>query len=107
MSYKYYNRYTQFKVNSNELGYIPFITIDKKPSDLKIVWKKNKRLDVVSQEYYGAPYYGWLILMANPQFGGMEFDIPENTILTIPFPLMDTLKNYQERLENYRIQNGK
>ena len=72
-----------------------------------MVWKKNKRLDVVSQEYYNVPYYGWLILSANPKFGGMEFDIPENTILTIPFPLMDSLKNYQEKIENYKLYNGK
>jgi hypothetical protein len=101
----YYNRYGQFR-KSDEISYIPFITIDSKPTDIKIVWNKRNRLDKVSQEYYGTPYYGWLILLANPKFGGMEFDIPENTILRIPFPLMDSLQNYQKKVESYKTLNG-
>jgi len=105
MAKNYFNRYTQFRT-IDEIKYIPFLRIDPKPTDIKMVWKKTDRLDKLSQEYYGEPYYGWLILQANPKYGGMEFDIPESTILTIPFPLMDTLRNYQQKLENYKTING-
>lgn len=101
----YYNRYGQFR-KSDEIGYIPFINIDTKPTDIKIVWDQKNRMDKLSQEYYGVPYYGWLILLANPKFGGMEFDIPNGTILRIPFPLMDSLQNYQKKVESYKILNG-
>jgi hypothetical protein len=80
--------------------------LENKTTDIKIVWKKEKRLDRVSMEYYGAPFYGWLILMANPQFGGLEFDIPEQTILRIPFPLIDTLKEFQSKVEKYKLLYG-
>jgi hypothetical protein len=105
MARDYYDRYGQFKLG-NEMGFIPFITIDRKSTDVKIVYNGTKRLDKVSNEYYGTPFYGWLILLANPQFGGMEFDIPDKTIIRIPFPLMDSLKNYQSKVEKYLRDNG-
>ena len=50
--------------------------------------------------------YGWLILLANPDYGGMEFDIPDNTVIRIPFPLMDTLREYQQKVDQYILENG-
>ena len=32
-----------------------------------------------------SPYFGWLIMQANPEYGGSEIDIPDNTTLKIPF----------------------
>ena len=105
MGQSYYDRYGDFKKNG-KMRFIPFIKLTKKQSDLKIIWKKTKRLDIISNEKYGSPFYGWLILMANPQFGSLEFDIPENAVLTIPFPLMDSLQDYQNKTNMYFNQNG-
>lgn len=105
MAKNYFDRYGQFKVNG-QFTYIPFIKLRKKNSDIKIVYKKTKRLDRISNEYYNSPYYGWLILLANPQYGGMEFDIPDNSVIRIPFPLMDTLREYQQKVDQYILENG-
>ena len=101
----YYDRYGQFKLG-NGMGYIPFIRIAKKSTDIKVVYGDDKRLDKLSNEYYGTPFYGWLILMANPEYGSIEFDIPNNSIIRIPFPLMESLKNYQSGIEKYLRDNG-
>jgi len=105
MSNKYFNRYGQFKSGS-DMSNIPFIKLSNKPTDISTVYNQTKRLDVLSQKYYGTPYYGWLIMMANPEYGGLEFDIPENTTIRIPFPLMDTLREYQDKLDKYIELNG-
>jgi hypothetical protein len=105
MSNKYFNRYGQFKSGS-DMSNIPFIRLSSKPTDISTIYNQTKRLDVLSQKYYGTPYYGWLIMMANPEYGGLEFDIPENTTIRIPFPLMDTLKEYQNKLDKYIELNG-
>jgi len=104
MARKYYDRYGDFKLN-DKYTFIPFIKLTKKPSDLQIVWKKHKRLDNISNKQYGAPFYGWLIMLANPQYG-LEFDIPEGTILTIPFPLMESLQDYQNKVTKFFRENG-
>ena len=38
----------------------------------------------------------------NPEFGGIEFDIPENTIIIVPFPLDMALERYQNQVERYK-----
>jgi hypothetical protein len=85
---------------------MPFIKLRNKNTDIKVVYNKNKRLDRLSNEYYDSPYYGWLILLANPKYGGMEFDIPEDSVIRIPFPLMDTLREYQQKVDQYILENG-
>jgi hypothetical protein len=55
-------------------------------------------MDKISQQYYGTPTFGWLILAANPIFGGVEWNIPDAAILTIPFPLVSSLQEYKSQL---------
>jgi hypothetical protein len=43
--------------------------------------------------YYNNPYGGWLIMLANPEFGGLEFNIPNQTVIRIPFPSIVQLKD--------------
>lgn len=94
----YYNRYR--KLNSDEtIISPPFIKLDEKATDIMIIYDVRKsRLDKISQEYYGVPYYSWLILMANPEFGGLEWNIKDNEAVRIPFPLDSTLKEYERKL---------
>ncbi len=87
MALQYYNRYNQFLVNG-EQTVVPYVSLPSKPSDKAYIYKVGRsRLDKVSQEYYGTPFFGWLILQANPQYGGLENNIYDGAILSVPYPL--------------------
>ena len=86
MSYQYYNRYSDFNING-EQTIVPFVNIAQKTTDKTYIYKVGRsRLDVVSQEFYNSPFFGWLILQANPQFGGLENNIYDGAVLIVPFP---------------------
>ncbi len=92
---EYYDRYENFRDNRKVEPTIPGIPISVSSTDKQVLYKSSKtRLDKVSQEYYGNPYHGWLILLANPQWGGMEFNIPDETPIRIPFPFTSALERY-------------
>ena len=40
-------------------------------------------------------------MMANPEYGSMEFSIPDNALLRIPFPLGLSIEDYVNRVEDY------
>jgi hypothetical protein len=107
MAYSYYNRYSEFIING-EQTVVPFVNIPSKPTDQTYIYKVAKsRLDKVSQEFYNAPYFSWLILQANPQFGGLENNIYDGAVLIIPFPLIASLQDYKGALENYFYYYGR
>jgi hypothetical protein len=60
----------------------------------------------MSQQYYGSPVFSWLILQANPQAGSLEFEIPDNYVLRIPFPLIVSLQDYKRNVELYKLYYG-
>ena len=96
-----YNRYNRFLING-AYEIVPSVEIYKKSSDYVEVYKAGvTRLDVLSDKYYGDPNYDWLIMMANPEYGSMEYDIPDGAILRIPFPLSSTLEAYNVAIDNY------
>jgi|TARA_R110002012_G_scaffold278606_1_gene466275 hypothetical protein len=103
----YYNRYNEFVVNGDYIM-VPNINIPAKSTDRKIVYKVGQsRLDKLSQQFYGSPYYGWLILQANPRYGGQEWNIPDNSLITLPFPLMQSLQDYKSKLDEYFLYYGR
>jgi hypothetical protein len=107
MAYQYWNRYSDFLING-EQTIVPFVNIPQKTTDKTYIYKVGRsRLDVVSQEFYNSPFFGWLILQANPEFGGSEINIPDNAILKIPFPLTSSLLDYKSALDNYFLYYGK
>jgi hypothetical protein len=107
MSSQYWNRYSQFLING-EQTVVPYVRIPQKTTDKSYIYKVAKsRLDKVSQEYYNSPYFGWLILQSNPQFGGLENNIFDGAILTIPFPLLPSLQDYKTAVENYFYYYGR
>ena len=59
-------------------------------------------MDILSNEHYGNPNYGWLIMQANPEYGSMEFEIPDKSVLRIPFPLDAALAAYKEGIDEYK-----
>jgi hypothetical protein len=107
MGSQYYNRYNEFLING-EQTVVPYITLPSKSSDKKHIYVANQsRLDKISQQYYGTPFFGWLIQTANPQLGGLESNIPDGTVLTIPFPLVTSLQDYKTQLDNHFFYYGR
>jgi len=97
----YYDRYKQFKVDG-DIKPMPGIRILDGPEDKEVLYKLGQtRLDKLSQEYYGNPYHGWLILAANPKFGGLEWEIPDRTIIRVPFPFKDAIGRYQAEVDRH------
>jgi hypothetical protein len=106
MSRKYYDRYEEF-INEGSFRIVPGIEIPIKGSDKYIQFKKGKdRLDKLSQNYYDSPTFGWLILLANPLAGSLEFEIPDNFYLRIPFPLVSSLQDYKRGVDLYNLYYG-
>ncbi len=106
MSRDYFDRYQYFE-SDGSFKIVPGIEIPIKGSDKYIQYKKGKdRLDKISQEYYNTPLFGWLILQANPLAGSVEFEIPDNFFLRIPFPLLTTLQDYKSGVELYKLYYG-
>lgn len=107
MALQYYNRYQNFLVDGTQTV-VPFVQLPAKTTDKRYIYKNGQsRLDKVSQQFYETPFFGWLILLANPQFGPNEFIIPDGTILTIPFPLLASLQDYKNTLENHFFYYGR
>ena len=103
----YYNRYQQFSING-EQTVVPFIPLQSKSSDQRYIYRTGfSRLDKVSQEFYNSPVFGWLILQANPQFGGLENNIFDGAVLIIPYPLLPSLQDYKAALDNYFYYYGR
>ena len=102
MGKEYYDRYQSFKFDGKYLP-LPYIIIPTKSSDKSVVYDSlTTRLDKLSQKYYDNPYHGWLILLANPHFGGVEENIPDKEIIRIPFPLRDSLQQYIDQVDRYK-----
>ena len=106
MANTYYDRYESFNIDGNIIP-IPGIYLQPSPTDKMIVYHLGKtRLDRISNTYYGNPWHGFLILAANPQYGGLEFNIPDNTIIRIPFPFTQALQQYQANVNNNIVLYG-
>jgi hypothetical protein len=95
----YYNRYGQFLLNG-EQTVVPGLNLPRKSTDIKYVFRAGvSRLDKISQEYYGTPFFGWLILQANQEYGSLEWDIPDNSIIVVPYPLVTSLQDYNNAVQ--------
>ena len=107
MARQTYNRYTEFVINGQQTV-VPYINLPSKTTDKRFIYKVGQsRLDKVSQQYYDTPVFGWLILVANSNYGGQEWNIPDGAILTIPFPLVASLQDYKNELENHFFYYGR
>lgn len=101
MANEYYNRYFGF-LKDGQYKTLPFIKLDIKLTDYYEPYIQNRtRFDVLSNKYYDVPYYTWLILQANPVFGGLEFTIRNGFQIRIPYPLDTTLREYNDKLKQY------
>lgn len=102
----YFDRYEKFSDNGT-IKPIPGIKIPESRTDKTIVYKLNStRLDKLSQDYYSNPYHGFLIMLANPKYGGLEFDIPDRAVIRIPFPFESAIERYLNEVKRYKTLNG-
>ena len=96
-----HNRYSQVS-KEGEVGFPPVTRYHPMPSDKEELWISNvSRMDLISFKYYGNANYDWLILWANYLLPKLEFEIPDHTYITIPFPLEDALAQYKNGIESY------
>lgn len=101
-----YDRYKAFRTDG-KVYVPPFVKITPKSTDFFEEYHRGyTRLDLVSYDYYGDSGYDWLILMANPDLGNLEFEIPDGAILRIPYPLNITLENYNDQIERFYTLYG-
>lgn len=104
---QYIDRYSQFKNSNSGVKTIPGITIPISSEDKKMIYKEGvTRLDILSNMYYNNPYSGWLIMLANPEFGGLEFNIPNMSMLRIPFPFESAMSRYNGEIKKHKMLYG-
>jgi hypothetical protein len=102
----YFNRYENFKINGS-VSTLPFIKLTSKSTDKLVVYKLGKtRLDKLSQQYYNNPYHGFFIMLANPEYGGIEFNIKDGDIIRIPFPFNAAIEDYNYQVETFKRLYG-
>ena len=107
MALEYFNRYQNFLINGQQTV-VPYVKVPTKTTDKKFIYKVGmSRLDKVSQQFYDSPFFGWLIMASNPEFGGNEFSIPDGSVLTIPFPLLASLQDYNNALQTHFYYYGR
>jgi hypothetical protein len=103
---QYYDRYQEFRTNG-EIKPIPGIILPIESNDKYILYRQgNTRLDKLSNLYYNNPYSGWLIMLANPEFGGLEFNIPDSTLIRIPYPFESAVGRYITQITNHKLLYG-
>jgi hypothetical protein len=107
MGTQYYNRYNQFLLNGQQTV-VSYVNLPSKSSDKKYIYREGMtRLDKISQQCYGTPFFGWLIQQANPRYTGLEAAIPDGAVLTIPFPLLTSLQDYKGAIDNHFLYYGR
>ncbi len=85
-----YDFYKLLKSNDS-LKNMPAVSINHRTTDKSILYNKQKnRLDTIAGNIYQDETLWRLILWANEEYF-MEFDIPDNTVIRVPYPLQDVL----------------
>jgi hypothetical protein len=103
---RYVDRYLPFR-EDGKIKPIPGLKLPDADTDLSYVYKQGTtRLDKLSNMFYNNPWGGWLILAANPQFGGLEFNIPDMTLIKVPYPYENAVQRYSEQINKYKQLYG-
>jgi hypothetical protein len=96
-----FNFYKPLKENDT-LKDMPPVKISFRKTDKYITYRKNMmRFDSIAGEIYEDETLWRLILWGNPEYF-IEFDIPDNTIIRIPYPLNDVLAEVNNFIINNR-----
>ena len=91
--YKYLN-------DNGSLLNMPPITISKRITDKFVEYNsKRTRVDRIAGNIYNNESCWRIIMWANPQYS-IEFDIPDNTAIRIPWPFEDVIQEVIEKIVN-------
>jgi len=100
------NRYSKM-VTDGKIVRLPLVSLGKRETDYFEVYRKNKSsLDNISYKYYDDPNYVWIIMLANQDYGSLEYEIPDGAILRIPFPLESAINEYNTKLDRMMSMYG-
>jgi len=95
-----FDRYEILTNNDGSIDMPPFVEIPVSSADKYEEWKDGfTRMDLLSEKFYNNPFFDFLIMYANPQFIS-EFDIPDGTVIRIPFPLDRAKLIFENSLSN-------
>lgn len=87
---------------SDRLKDMPAVKINNRTSDKSILYNKEKnRLDTIAADIYDDETLWRLILWANEEYF-LEFDIPDNTVIRVPWPLQDVLNEVNTKIVSQR-----
>lgn len=101
-----YDRYEIYRTENGGVEQIPFIRIPVNPADKYEQWiEGSSRLDKLAQKYYNNPFFDWMILYGNPEFTS-EYDIPDGTVVRIPFPIDRVREFYESALQARRNETN-
>lgn len=80
---------------------MPPVNISIRNTDKYITYQREKmRLDYIAGQIYKDETLWRVIMWANPEYS-IEFDIPNQTVIRIPFPINDVLTE----VNNFIINN--
>jgi len=101
-----YNFYKFLRnITGEQLENMPPIEIDQRDTDKKIIYNKNTtRIDRIAGDIYEDETLGRIIMWANPEYD-YEYDIPDNTVIRVPFPKNDVLQEITRKI-NLRKEIG-
>jgi hypothetical protein len=96
-----FNFYKPLK-EDDTLKDMPPVKISLRRSDKYITYNKSvMRLDYIAGQIYEDETMWRLIMWANPEYF-LEFDIPDNAVIRIPFPLNDVIGEVNKFIINNR-----
>lgn len=85
-------------LSGQTLSSMPPILIDERDTDYFINYNKTKnRLDRIAYNIYQDETYRTIIMFANPDYF-CEYDIPDNTVIRVPFPLIDVIQEVSQKI---------
>ena len=92
------NRYKYLVQENGTMLNFPKVEISKRNTDKYVLYNYDKtRLDRIAYETYEDDTYWWIILLANPEYS-LEYDIPPNTVIRVPFPLIDVMSEIESTI---------
>jgi len=95
-----FNRYKLLVTPNRTMQTVPGVVISKRTTDKYVIYNYDKmRFDTIAAEIYGNDLYNWVISLGNPEYP-LEFDIPNNTVIRVPFPINDVLVEYESKVAN-------
>lgn len=88
--------------DNDSLKNMPPIRIQHRTTDKSVTYNKQKnRLDTIAGNIYQDETYWRLILWANEEYF-MEYDIPDNTVIRVPWPFQDVVTEINTKIVSRR-----